>query len=36
MEFVIFKTDENKLHKAKVTLNVERSFLYDFEISDEV
>lgn len=36
MEFVVFKTDDNKLHKSKVTLNVEKNVEHDFDISDEV
>ena len=35
-EFVVFRTDDNKLNKNKATINVERTVGNDWDISDEV
>jgi hypothetical protein len=33
---VVFRTDENRLNKNKAIINVEKSLVYDWDISDEV
>ena len=36
MEFITFRSEEMRLGKYKVTLNVEKTALTDFDLSDEV
>ena len=35
-EFVVFRTDESRLKKIKLVVNVDKNINHDFEVSDEV
>jgi len=36
VEYLVLRTDEFRLNRAKTTLSVERNSIFDFEVSDEV
>ena len=35
-EFVVFRIEEMKLNKSKISISIEKNSSFDFEVSDEV